>query len=87
MFQDRDRANTDFGITAAQSLASGLAQTTMSGGFRSLGFNYNYRNYVNENWQVFGEVLYERFGSDVRVSPIARSNYEAEVGIGFIYIF
>lgn len=87
VFHDSDRANTDFGITAAQSLASGLAQTRMSGGFRSLGFNYNYRKNLNENWQIFGEVLYEHFGSDIRVSPIARSNYEAEVGIGFIYIF
>jgi outer membrane scaffolding protein for murein synthesis (MipA/OmpV family) len=87
VFHDSDRVNDNFGITAAQSAASGLKQTELSGGFRSIGFNYTYRNYINDNWQIFGEVLYERFGSDVADSPITRSNYEAEVGVGFIYAF
>lgn len=87
VFHDSERANRDFGINAVQSSASGLAATRLSGGFRSVGLNYTYRNYINENWQIFGEVLYEHFGSDIRRSPIARNNYEAEVGIGFIYVF
>lgn len=87
VFHDSEFANKDFGITAAQSLASGLAETNMSGGFRSIGANYNYRHIINRNWQIFGEALYEYYSSDVRSSPIARSNYEAEVGIGFIYVF
>ena len=74
-------------ITAQQSLASGLDETNLSGGLRSIGVDYNYRHNINENWQIFAEALYEHFSSDVRNSPIARSNYEAEVGIGFIYIF
>jgi MipA family protein len=87
VFNDGKRANRDFGIDAGQSAASGLAATRLSGGFRSIGVNYTYRNYINENWQIFGEVLYEHFGSDIRRSPIARSDYEAEAGIGFIYVF
>ncbi|MDP2128474.1 MAG: MipA/OmpV family protein [Pseudohongiella sp.] len=87
VYHDSDRANTDFGINARQSAASGLNQTVLGGGFRSVGINYTYRNNINENWQIFGEVLYEHFGSDIRRSPIARSNYEAEVGVGFIYVF
>lgn len=87
VFHDNERANRDFGINAAQSAASGLNETDLSAGFRSIGFNYTYRNYINENWQIFGEVLYEYFGSDVQNSPIARSNFEAEVGVGFIYVF
>ncbi|HSG75767.1 MAG TPA: MipA/OmpV family protein [Burkholderiales bacterium] len=87
VYHDSDRANTDFGINAAQSAASGLNQTRLSGGFRSIGFHYNYRDYINKNWQIFGEVLYERYGSDIEDSPIARNNYEAEVGVGFIYVF
>ena len=84
VIHDSDRANNEFGIDAGQSAASGLNETDLSGGFRSIGFNYNYRDYINENWQIFGEVLYERFSSDIVDSPIARSNYEAEVGFGFI---
>jgi MipA family protein len=87
VYNDAERANRDFGIDAGQSAASGLAATRLSGGFRSIGVNYTYRNYVNEKWQIFGEVLYEHFGSDIKRSPIARSNYEAEAGIGFIYVF
>jgi outer membrane protein len=87
VLHDSERANRDFGITAAQSAASGLNQTRLDGGFRSFGVNYNYRHHLNPNWQIFGEALYERYSSDVRDSPIARSDYEAEVSIGLIYVF
>ncbi|GAB57769.1 MipA/OmpV family protein [Rheinheimera nanhaiensis] len=87
VFHDSKYANTGFGITAQQSLASGLNETRLSGGLRSVGVDYNYRHNINENWQIFAEALYEHFSSEVRSSPIARSNYEAEIGIGFIYIF
>ncbi|MBZ9612447.1 MipA/OmpV family protein [Rheinheimera maricola] len=87
VFHDSKYANTGFGITAEQSLASGLDETNLSGGLRSIGIDYNYRHNINDNWQIFAEALYEHFSSDVRNSPIARSNYEAEIGIGFIYIF
>ncbi len=87
VYHDTDFANKDFGVNAEQSADSGLKETSLSGGFRSIGLNYNYRNYINENWQIFGELLYERYSSDINASPIARNNYEAEVGIGFIYVF
>lgn len=87
VFHDSKYANKDFGITAEQSAASGLAATDLGGGFRSIGINYNYRHHVNANWQIYGEALYEHFSSAVRKSPIARGDYEAEVGIGFIYVF
>ncbi|OCW92316.1 MipA/OmpV family protein [Alishewanella sp. HH-ZS] len=87
VFHDSKYANKDFGITAEQSAASGLTATNMSGGYRSVGINYNYRHYINNNWQIYGEALYEHFSSAVRKSPIARGDFEAEVGIGFIYLF
>ncbi|RUO20130.1 MipA/OmpV family protein [Aliidiomarina haloalkalitolerans] len=87
VFHDSEFANKDFGITAQQAAASGLRETRMSGGFRSVGIDYSYRHIVNKNWQIFGEVLYEYYSRDVRNSPIARSNFEAEVGIGFLYVF
>jgi outer membrane scaffolding protein for murein synthesis (MipA/OmpV family) len=87
VFHDSDFANRDFGITAQQSVASGLDETRLSSGFRSVGINYNYRHYIADNWQIFGEALYEHYSSGVQESPIARSNYEAEVSIGFLYVF
>lgn len=87
VLHDSDYANKDFGIDAEQSAASGLDETDVNGGFRSIGLNYNYRHYINENWQVFGEAVYEHYSSDIKDSPIARNDYEAEVGVGVIYVF
>lgn len=84
---DSQLANQDFGINAKQSAASGLKQTQLGGGLRSWGVNYVYRHHINPHWQVFGEALYERFSSDVQSSPIARSRYEGEIGIGLLYRF
>lgn len=84
---DSEYANNGFGVDKTQAMASGLNETYLSGGLRSVGVNYNFRNYVHANWQIYGEALFEYFGSEVRVSPIARSNYEAEIGVGFIYLF
>ena len=86
VFHDGERANDNFGINAQQSLASGLRATDLSGGFRSIGLNYTYRHYLRDNWQIFGEALYERYGSRVNDSPLARLSYEAEVGIGFLFL-
>jgi outer membrane scaffolding protein for murein synthesis (MipA/OmpV family) len=87
VFHDSDYANKDFGIDAEQSTGSGLDETELSGGFRSVGLNYNFRHYLNKNWQIFAEAVYERYSSEIQDSPIARSNYEAEVGIAIIYVF
>ncbi len=87
VFHDSKYANKGFGIDAQQSVASGLNQTRLSSGLRSFGLDYVYRHNINKHWQIFGDVLYERFSSDVRASPIARSSYEAEVGVGIIYRF
>lgn len=86
-FHNSELANRDFGIDAQQSIDSGLPETELDSGYRSFGFNINYRNYLNEKWQIFGEALYEGFGSDVSDSPISREDYEAEIGVGFIYLF
>ena len=87
-FHDEDYANREFGITAEQAAASGLAATELDGGFRSIGINYNYRHYLTKNWQIFAEAVYEHYGSsEIKDSPITRNDYEAEVGIGFIYVF
>lgn len=87
VFHDNKFANKGFGVNAQQSVASGLNQTKLGGGLRSFGLNYVYRHNIDKNWQIFGEALYERFGSDIQASPISRKSYEAEVGAGFIYRF
>ncbi|NVJ48861.1 MAG: MipA/OmpV family protein [Gammaproteobacteria bacterium] len=87
VFHDSEYANTGFGINATQATNSGLNETELDAGLRSVALDYNYRYHINKHWQIFGEALYERFSSDVTNSPIARSDYEAEIGVGFIYVF
>ena len=84
---DSEYANKGFGVDGNQAMASGLPETQLSGGLRSIGINYNFRNNLNDDWQIYGEGLFEYFASEVRESPIARGNYEAEIGVGFIYLF
>ena len=86
-FHDSKLANRDFGVDAQQATDSGLPETDVDSGYRSTGFNVNYRQHVAEHWQIFGEALYEIYGSDVSDSPISRNDYEAEIGIGFVYVF
>lgn len=86
-FHDSELANRDFGVTAQQSMDSGITETYIDSGYRSFGVNVNYRHYLNKHWQVFGEALYEHYGSDVADSPISRNNYEAEIGVGVTYVF
>ena len=87
VFHDSDYANQSFGIYNEKSVESSLQETNLSGGIRSVGIDYNYRYIINENWQIFGEALFEYYSSDVRDSPIARNDYEAEIGISVIYVF
>lgn len=87
VFHDSEYANKGFGVNEEQSAASGLEEIKLSGGIRSIGVDYNYRHNITESWQLYGEALFEYYSSEVRDSPIARSNYEAEVGISVIYVF
>ncbi|RHW77302.1 MipA/OmpV family protein [Colwellia sp. RSH04] len=87
VFHDSEYANKGFGVNDEQSAASGLDKIKISGGIRSIGVDYNYRHNINESWQLYGEALFEYYSSEVRDSPIARSDYEAEVGISAIYVF
>ncbi len=87
VFHDSEQANSDFGVTASQSSASSLPPTELDGGYRSIGINYNYRFNLTPHWQLFGEALYEHYGSDIADSPVSRSDYEAELGVGVIYVF
>lgn len=87
VYHDSDRANKDFGINAAQAAASGYNETNLSSGLRSVGLHYNYRSYINDNWLMYVEGLYEHYSGDVSDSPITRNDFEAELGVGFIYTF
>jgi len=50
-------------------------------------FSQNIEPTSDRNWQLFGEAHVERFSGATADNPISRSNFEAEVGVGFITCF
>ena len=82
-----DFINRDFGITEEQSINSGLPQTSLDGGYRSVGIAAAGRWRLRDNWQFQAEAGYEKYNSDIADSPIALNDYEAEIGISILYRF
>jgi outer membrane scaffolding protein for murein synthesis (MipA/OmpV family) len=79
--------NKDFGVTAADSAASGLAETDLDGGYRSTGINLIHRRYIAEHTQLIAAAEAERYNSDIGDSPIARDNHEAGVELAIVREF
>ena len=86
-FASDDFINRDFGITEEQSIGSGLAQTSLDGGYRSVGISAVGRWRFGDNWQLQAEAGYEKYNSDIADSPIALDDFEAEIGISILYRF
>jgi len=86
-FGSSDFINRDFGITAEQSAGSGLPETSLDGGYRSVGIQASGRWRFGTHWQLQLEAGYEKYNSDISDSPIALNDYEAEVGVNLLYRF
>jgi outer membrane scaffolding protein for murein synthesis (MipA/OmpV family) len=79
--------NKDFGVTEEESVSSGLAATDLNGGYRSVGLNIIDRRYLTDHIQIIAQGGIELYSSDIQESPIARQDYEIELGISAVYQF
>ena len=79
--------NRDFGVTAEQSVTSGLASTDLGSGYRSIGIQAAGRLRFGKSWQLQAEAGYEMYNSDIADSPIVVDDYEAEIGLSLLYRF
>ena len=79
--------NKDFGVTAADAAASGLAEIDLDGGYRSTGINLIHRRYIADHTQLIAAAEAERYSSDIGDSPIARDNHEAGVELAIVREF
>ena len=79
--------NKDFGVSAADSEASGLAETDLDGGYRSTGINLIHRRYLTEHIHLIAAAEAELYSSDIDDSPIARDGYEAGVELSAVWHF
>jgi outer membrane scaffolding protein for murein synthesis (MipA/OmpV family) len=86
-FGTSDFINKDFGISAKDSASSGLTETELSGGYRSTGLTLIDRRYLSESIQIISQGVIEYYSSDIQDSPIARDDYEFELGVSVVWHF
>lgn len=86
-FGDSAFLNKDFGVTAEDALASGLAETTLDGGYRSAGLQLVHRQWIARRLQLIGQAGVELYNSEIADSPIARDDYEFEVSLTLVWQF
>lgn len=67
---DSDFANTYFGVSAAESAASGLAAFNAKGGVLSAGLELGAAYKINEDWGLTGAVQWNSLTNDAESSPI-----------------
>lgn len=86
-FGTDDFITKDFGVTAADSAASGLPETELDGGYRSTGVTVIDRRYLSRNIHLIAQAGVELYSSEIQDSPIVREDYETEIGLSVVYQF
>jgi outer membrane protein len=86
-FGNADNLNREFGISPTEAAASGLAETSLSGGYRSAGLRLIDRRFVSEHIQIVSGLEFQSYSSDVQASPIVREDFALEVELGVLYHF
>ncbi len=86
-FGTDDFINKDFGVSATDSLGSGLPRTELDGGYRSVGVQLVHRRYLTRNLHAIAQAGVERYSSEIGDSPIAREDLEFEVSLALVWHF
>lgn len=88
-FADGEYMATYFGVTAAESAASGLPAFAPGGGFKSVGLEIGARYDFNSAWAVEGKAAYSKLIGDAGASPVTAlgSDNQFTVRLGLIRSF
>ncbi len=86
-FADSTYINNDFGVSEADSAASGLAPIDLDGGFRSASVNLIHRRNLGQRLQLVAAAGYEIYSSDIADSPIARDDFEYDLELSLVWRF
>jgi len=80
---DATRTRTYFGVSQAQSLATGLQPYQPGAGITSYGVTTTLNYAFGKRWTVTGLVKYERLAGDAKSSPIVTANGKTnQVSVG-----
>jgi outer membrane scaffolding protein for murein synthesis (MipA/OmpV family) len=80
-FGDSNYSNAYFGITPAESLASGLPAYSAGSGLVSAGLEFNAIYQFNPRWGIQGRVRWNRLLGDVADSPITLQGDDDQLSI------
>jgi len=84
---DEDHMKTFFGVTAAESVASGNARFTPSSGFKNVGLNVGLGYALTSNWTVVGGASLNRLLGDAASSPLTEQKTAVSGTLGVTYAF
>jgi MipA family protein len=76
-----------FGITPAQSAASGMRSFSASAGLKDLHAGAGVTRALDEQWMLFGGAGVSRLTGDAASSPLTRSRHGWGVNLGLGYAF
>ena len=86
-YGNTDFFNRSFGVTAQDEANTGLQETTLKGGFRSVGLYVMDRRRLTQNLHLLLKLGYESYSSEIQKSPIAKDDYKLEMGSVLVWQF
>lgn len=86
-YGDADFFNRGFGVSAQDEANSGLSETTLDGGFRSVGFFITDRRQLSDRIQLISKLGTEFYSNEIQKSPIAQDDFKLEAGIILLWQF
>lgn len=84
---DADFVNRSFGIPSTDAANTDFPETTLDGGFRSVGLFITDRRKLTKNLQLITKIGTEFYSSDIQDSPLAQDDYKLEVGVVLLWQF
>ncbi|MEP1448012.1 MAG: MipA/OmpV family protein [Paraglaciecola sp.] len=86
-FGDKEQFDRYFGISADESLSSGLAQSDLDGGYRSSGLEVFYRQNIFTSIQILARVGVELYSDEIEESALVSDNSELTSGFAVMWRF
>jgi outer membrane scaffolding protein for murein synthesis (MipA/OmpV family) len=83
---DDDYTQSYFGISAADSQASGLREFTAESGLKDAGVSASLHYLINEHWRVTGRLAYRRMLGDAADSPLVEDEGSQHQASGAVIV-
>lgn len=76
-----------YGVTTAQSAASGYAVYSPSAGIRDMNLNARHTYKIDSRWNIVTGVTFGKLGSNIKAAPITRSSSHNSAMVAVNYTF